>query len=538
MAAKQDTGTVEIPLDEVLPASGDEPQQTGPMVVKTIVTQGKGQKQTARVVSNREAIDAIASLGGSGSSIWVERIEPVKHGGRRVQTGKLISLALTADDLTKNLPATLAMLGRRGRLFKIGAGDKSAPLEVAGGALDLLDYEDEGAQQTVVGMDSYGRPVVAQVSAPSAPPLQMQFQPFQPNHPLSASDIAKAVAEAVGAGKKSEAYELKILEMEQRRQEREERAEKERRDREEKLDKERKEKEEREARERRERDEREERRRTEREKEEKDERNRREEKEKAERKEKEERDSRDRKEREERETRDRIDREKNQERQYNLMLQASKDQNALVQQLLVGQANKDEGFLDKWIKLRALEPKDDPLKNYERIASIIGGNGAPEGIAETIIKTLPDLVRAGTEWKMAPPGVPMIPAGYQPAQVAAQQQTGQAAPAQVAHKGPTMDLPELLDGLKSVTEAIEKKYSPADAIRAFRRERSQGGVPNFCAVCAAQTPEALAEELKKLYLSDKLPEEQKAAILAFQPVATSEVGKAWLTQFFAEVRKA
>jgi hypothetical protein len=156
---------------------------------------------------------------------------------------------------------------------------------------------------------------------------------------------------------------------------------KERQDREDKADRERKD-----------REEKEERRREERDKAEKAERDRREEKERQERKDREEKERIERKEREEKERKDREEKEKRdearaaaeeraRERSHQLMLEASKAQQALVTNLLTSAQAKDEGFLDKFLKLRALEPKEDAFKQIERAMALMSGAQGQKSMA-------------------------------------------------------------------------------------------------------------------------------------------------------------
>lgn len=560
-------GTVEVPLNEItgsgVQSGGDEAQQHPPVIVKTITSYGKPNGKaapTAKVLENKEELEAVASFSRSSGSggIWVERVEPVKHNGRKVQTGKLISVVLTADDLTKNLQQTLLMLGKRGRLFRIGTGDKSAFLEVAGGSLDQLDYEPEEMVTTIVGTPS--GPMMAQVPASQATPATQGMLPM-PGMPLmgnfnpyggNVEAIVEKVVEKLGGAKKSESYELKLLEIQQKneeraeRREREERAEREkekreRQEREEKLDRERREREEREAKERKEKEEKEERRRQEREEREAKERREKEEKEARERREREEKDRADRLEREKRDAEAREREEKARERQHTLAVEQMKQQMEMLKSIATSSQKGGDDLIEKVIKLRALDAPKDHWKDLERAMNLINGGNAGGGRdwASELVSVLPDGIRALAELKMAPQGgyvpgtIPPSAIQQQPAQVAHNPQQP-AAPAR-----PPLDMVELLDAVKSMAEAMQRTppISPADAVKVFRKPREQGGAPNFCVIAATSSPESLGANLKTLLSSDKVPDEQKALILSFAPLAMSEAGKKWIGEFFVEVRK-
>lgn len=529
------------------PEEKEEPET----VVKTIITKGKGKKaESGKILENKEALAALSRLGASGGSrIWVERVEPSTYQGRKVQTGRIVHLTLSPSEISDaELPRTLPMLGKYGRVLRLGCGNKSIPLDLAGGDLSKLDFDDSApaAQQTVVGIDAFGRPVMSQLAATTpAPVAGLNFSPFgfqgQQQTPES---IAKLVAEML---KKEGDQSKMLMEIEEKRAAREERerkdridreekAEERRREREEKAEKERKDREERYERERRETAEREERRRSDREKEERQERRDREERLEKERAAQAERDRQERLEREKREEQRLAKEEAARERAHQLSLEQAKEQRAAMENLAKTLAGKDESFFDKWMKLKALEPAKDEFKSFERAASLISSFGGQRSTVGEVMEHLPAAIESLTGLKTA------VPNSVMPSGAAMHTQTGQPAQPQaqqIAQNPPParMDLVELLDGLKSCTDAISKGVTPAQAVAALRQPREKGGTPNLVLVCAQREPTEVMGEIMKQMERPDVPAEAKATIAAFGAVVKEQAGLAWIMAFFAEARK-
>ena len=138
--------------------------------VSVKIKQPKAGKPSAFEVSNQEALNALADLGGGGDAIRVERVAPATHDGRRVQLGDL-PLTVTIDDLRD--PARLhGLLGPRGREFLLKVGKQAIRFRPVGHELTALDYEPEEPKKevphTIVGGPN-GVPMVVPVPQPTGP---------------------------------------------------------------------------------------------------------------------------------------------------------------------------------------------------------------------------------------------------------------------------------------------------------------------------------------------------------------------------------